>query len=153
MRICRSLLLLACLLPLALSAQNARVVTRVTKDPAPAWKTWKSDGLAMNYPAQWILEEPAQGDTLVIIRKEVAEETDAATAPKLIVQAMPEGGHMATGRTERHAEHDGLALKTMVEIVNEGSRTFRLTYTAPEAKYEEFLYMAEAMMNSFATGD
>ncbi len=152
MRICRSLLLLACFVPLALFAQNARVVTRITKDPAPAWKTWKGDGLAMNYPAQWIVEEPSAGDTLVIFRNVVTEATDADAAPRLIVRAIAEPeAHGATGRSEQEIDQEGMVLRAMEETVHEGNRTFRLTYLAPEANYAEFLYMAEAMMNSFAT--
>lgn len=157
------LLLLLLLAPMAGMAQSARVVTRVVTDTVPAWKTWRSNGLAMNYPGKWSLEEPAQGDTIVVFSLAPRGQAggpvqvvvvDASGLPVVQADGAAATDVHASGkgtlRTVRDMEHDGVPVRAMEERVSEGGRPFRLTYMAPKEMYGEYLYMAEAMMNSFA---
>lgn len=142
-------LLLVLLLPLALFGQTARVVTHVVTDTVPAWKVWKADGLSMNYPGQWTLSEPVQGDTLVIFQREAAGK--AGKTVKVFVRSTATADTGTPGKPGRYEyEDDGTPMRAMERQVSGAGRPFMLTYSAPQAVYEEYLYVAEAMINSFA---
>lgn len=160
------LLLLLLLAPMAGKAQSARVVTRVVTDTVPAWKTWRSNGLAMNYPGKWNLKEPVQGDTIVVFSWVPAgQPADAPEVQVVVLDAKdlpvtpPATGVASMDihtsdkgnlRTVRDMNRDGVVVRIMEEMVSGEGRPYRLTYTAPKEMYGEYLYMAEAMMNSFA---
>lgn len=148
--------------PLALCAQDVRVVTRIVTDASPAWKVWKADGFSMNYPSQWTFTEPAEGDTLVVFSK--MEDEGGQPLIKVCVQdaegtvkgtGEEDGGTAVTvghedGKTVIEQNSDGIPVRVMEMIVSEDGRPFRLSYSAPAESFEEFLFMAEAMINSFA---
>lgn len=157
----RTVLLLLVAAPLVLCAQDARVVTRIVTDASPAWKVWKADGFSMNYPNQWTFSEPAEGDTLVVFSKLEADGVQPLV--KVCVQdarERPGSGDQdrsnavvtdhEDGKTVIERNSDGIPVRVMEMIVSEDGRPFRLSYSAPSESFEEFLFMAEAMINSFA---
>ncbi|HMN06007.1 MAG TPA: hypothetical protein PKD45_09790 [Flavobacteriales bacterium] len=163
----RSLLLLALVAPMALCAQQVRVVTRVVTDASPAWKMWKADGMSMNHPGNWSAWAPTQGDTVVVFRQGAVEGQPHASQVAVYVRSMDSmpvlrndlaDATMATAGKETMTapgtiyefNKDGVAMRAMEQLVAEDGRPFKLTYMAPRDVYEEYLYMAEAMINSFS---
>lgn len=159
----RYLLLVLFAASLATYAQDARVVTRIITDAAPAWKVWQADGFSMNYPSQWAMAVPAQGDTVVIFSE---DEQDPGTVQVSVMdmkntpvtrtgtdkELLDEyGGTSDNPRMVFDSESNGVPMRVMEQLVSEDGRPFKFVYRAPLKSFDEFLYMAEAMINSFAT--
>lgn len=159
-------LLIAITLSCSAQAQDARVVTRIVKDTIPAWMTWKDDAGSMNYPGDWNLAETS-GDTLASFRRSATGQADAwaevslikGTSGKNISPAGKNGIRIIastdpdasgaysveyTGTTDAGAWH---ALK---QVQVHGKQAYTLTYMASEKSYGEYLFKAQAMMNSFS---
>lgn len=167
----RLLALLSLLAPLALHAQDVRVVTRVVTDTVPAWKTWKEHGFTMNHPGGWAVDMSPAGDTVVVFRQggQVAGEMPASVIvqgvdgklpplDKRLKRAKRQGVEMLHGeadeaaaeRAEYRYEAMGTVMHVLEHTVEQGDRAYLLTYAAPEAAFEEYLFLAEAMLNSFS---
>lgn len=170
----RLLLLLPFLASLSIQAQDVRVVTRVVTDSVPAWKTWKENGFSMNHPGKWKVDMNSLGDTVVVFRKDIkgaavstppvsvfVQGVDGKVAPlqKRLkesdlkdVELIPsEESEMAnSARAEYRCAANGASIHILEEIVVKADRSYLLTYMAPEEFYEEYLFMAEAMLNSFS---
>ena len=170
----RFLLLLPFFASLTIQAQDVRVVTRVVSDTIPAWKTWKEDGFSMNHPGKWTVNMAASGDTVVVFRKGI-KESDAGTPPVAVFVQGVDGKfaplqkrlkkskmedveviesddpEMANAsRTEYKCNANGNSMHVLEQVVEQGDRSYLLTYMAPEGSYEEYLFLAEAMLNSFS---
>lgn len=151
-----------------------RVVTRVVSDTIPAWKTWKEDGFSMNHPGKWTVDMAASGDTVVVFRKGIKEAETGTPPVAVIVQGVDgkfaplqkrlkkskmedlelitsEGSEMShASRTEYRCTANGDSMHMLEQVLEQGDRSYLLTYMAPEGSYEEYLFLAEAMLNSFS---
>jgi len=149
--------------------EGARVVTRVVTDSAPAWKTWRSDGMSIYHPVTWTVDGSATGDTLLVLQKP-GDAGSGPTAATVAVQgfdgAAPtvasrlagvadgdveviDGEANGNKRTEYRYKVDGVGFLRLEEVLPSGGRTFVLSYVAPEESFNEHLFLAEAMLNSF----
>ncbi len=163
---------------LATSAQyTATVRTEVVKLESAGWKTWKGDGLSMNYPGNWMQELGGlQGMSALFLsqpdsatrqqdRFEVLEldrdgrslETIASMGAAELGERMPdvmELGQSTEGDVlvrEYSASMSGTAIRIKRQYRLQGDRIHVLTYMAVPQHYEEWLYMADAMFASFST--
>lgn len=157
----RYLLLLGLVVPMMMQAQEVRVVTRIVTDAAPAWKVWKGNGYSMHYPDQWDFTVPVQGDTMVIFSKggpdanvrvcvQGMEEMPVTRTDVDQVGTMETSTSRENPRVVYNKEVEGTPMRIMEELISEGGRPFKLTYSAPQGSFDEFLFMAEAMINSFS---
>ncbi len=159
---------------MAVHAQDVRVVTRVVSDTIPAWKTWKENGFAMNHPGKWSVDMATKGDTVVVFRNLKKNEVKSITPVAVIVQGMDgtmtplqkrlkradredvefitseDADMSATSRAEYSYDAGGTRMHILEQVVEKGDRSYLLTYAAPESSYEEYLFLAEAMLNSFS---
>lgn len=166
----RFLVSLVLLLPFISSAQDdgVRVVTRIVKDAPPAWSTWYSDAFSMNHPSDWSVREGDAGDTVVVFSQ--SKEGQAKPVEVLVLrtdsdQVQPDA--WATGaeqdliatrgkpgtngwQTEYRFRKDGNDMHVREEMIIRNNRPYTLVYMAPEAVYDEFLYLADAMIKSFS---
>ena len=153
-------------------AQDARVVTRIVTDTMPSWKTWKAGNGTMNYPGTWEVDSVVSGDTAVIFRKLSSGPVSALPMVSLMVQdlkrasskeriqvlrandiriiASTEPDASGAYSIEYTGTMDGI-LKHGLEIFrSHDGRSYTLTYSATAQGYDEHLFLAEAMMNSFS---
>jgi len=173
----RFLFLAPLLLSFGLHAQDVRVVTRVVSDTVPAWKTWKEHGFSMNHPGQWSVDRAPSGDTVVVFRS--GSPSAAAPSPVSVIVQGVDGKlpplekrwkraklnnaeriaddpteAAAAGRSEYRYDAEGTRMRILEQVVEQGDRSYLLTYAAPDTSYGEYLFLAEAMLNSFsATSD
>jgi len=163
----RALLLSALLLPFNLCAQDVRVVTRVVKDTVPAWKVWKSDAFSIRHPGKWAVETPAAGDTVVVFRRldtpvrMIVQGIDGKAAPfkqriaaqhAVGLEVIDSGGDNGEGTHWAEYEYgtEGSRVHLLQRVQEADGRSYIFTYAAPAASYDDYLYVAEAMYNSFA---
>lgn len=170
----RILLLLPLFASLTIQAQDVRVVTRVVSDTVPAWKTWKADGFSMNHPGKWTVDVTVMGDTVVVFRKGIKGADPTTPEVAVIVQGMDgkfaplpkrlkksdlkdvefiqnESSEMASSsRAEYRCKDKGANIHVLEQLVEKGDRSYLLTYMAPAEAYDEYLFLAEAMLNSFS---
>lgn len=152
------------------------MVTHIVKNASPAWKTFKAAECSMNYPGAWT-SVPSAGDTVAQFRS--ADTDDQAL---LTVEAKPLNGmsaedfHHSNGPDRFNgssstkvldssgpdakgsfsysyvSDVDGAPLWQRQDVVLGAGKAYVITYSGDEAGYKENLYLAEAMINSFATG-
>lgn len=160
---------------ISIQAQDARVVTHVVKDTVRAWATWKAADGTLKYPGHWIVVDHPGGDTVVVFRKPaqaavpvpqvsllVNDGKDASTASRNRFKKIMEGstnvisssGPDPSGayEVEYASNKDGTGRHYLERAKMEAGRSFTLIYSAEAAVYGEYLFMAEAMMNSFLPG-
>ncbi len=170
----RKLPLLLCVLcSLSAAAQQARVVTRVVKGVAPAWKTWTADGASMQYPSDWGFVQPAEGDTLAVFNG-AADPTMPGTGALLVVALRRDGpagsiterppagavrlevagtiGEAGSGGqwTEYAFGADSARMRALELVNTSDGRIYTITYMASAGRYDEFSPLAQAMMQSFS---
>lgn len=153
----------------SLKAQDARVVTRIVTDTVPAWKTWKSEFGTMNFPGSWTVAAHS-GDTAAIFTKTAGSGPGMAPTVSLVVEPIPaktgssslpqgNGFHLISSTPpdgtgafymEYTVDGSGGTVHHKKEVRVIGGRTYSLAYAAPQAVYEENLFLAEAMMKSFS---
>lgn len=174
MTLCSRLLLLAALMTsLTVQAQEVRVVTRVVTDTIPAWKTWKENGFTMNHPGKWTVDRAALDDTLVAFRNVVPGKESSTPVVAVIVQGVEGKATPLQKRLKKKKADEvefipsdepdadasrsecrytlmGIRFHLLERVVEKGDRSYILTYVAPEEAYEESLFLAEAMLNSFS---
>lgn len=144
------------------------MVTRVVSDTVPAWKTWKEHGFSMNHPGQWSVDRAPSGDTVVVFRSAppapvsvFVQGVDGKLPPlekrwkraKLddAERIADDPTETATaGRSEYRYNAGGTRMRILEQVVEQGDRSYLLTYAAPDASYGEYLFLAEAMLNSFS---
>lgn len=168
-------LLPLCFLGTGLCAQQAaRVVTTITKG-APAWKTWKNDTCALDHPGAWSMDNSGITGTAVTflaprdsagiaharmelrVRDLAGATLDGPLAAHKagddlhLAQASVLGEEDQDGRHLRELEgtQDGRAVRVRQSTWAHGGKAYTLSYIADEAQYEEMLFLAEAMFNSF----
>jgi hypothetical protein len=155
---------------LSVQAQDARVVTRIVTDTVPAWRTWKSNTGALNYPGAWNMVAPGRGDTAVVFVKPgthaalelprvalVVSSTpvtpaanDQASAGSLHVLFTTPPDPSGSFSEEYTVEVDGVMLHCRKDVLAVDGHYYSLIYTAPQKAYEENLFLADAMMKSFS---
>lgn len=157
---------LALLLPSLSFGQDegVRVVTRIVKDTVPAWGLWQSDTFSMNHPSNWTVREGGASDTLVVF----SHPQDGSALPvEVVVRNASTNSEQQAGmtqepiavkgqpgtngwQTEYRFVKDGLALHAREEMIIRNNRPYMLTYLAPEGAFDEYLYLADAMIKSFS---
>lgn len=170
----RLLLLATFIISSMAQAQDVRVVTRVVTDTVPAWKTWTENGFSMNYPGKWTMARAATGDTLVAFRN-VVPGKEGSSKPEVVVLVQGMDGKVAplqrrlkkmkadevefiapdeplkdASRSECRYTVRGIRFHQLEKVVEKGDRSYLLTYVAPDEDYGEYLFLAEAMLNSFS---
>ncbi|MFT3885925.1 MAG: hypothetical protein QM724_10995 [Flavobacteriales bacterium] len=162
-------LLIAAIACAALQAQPA----------APVWKTWRTKACSLNYPGDWALNNTGtEGTTVMVLAPEdsakhyrshvdlVTLDTKGADlqgfleAAEQRLRAEVSGLTMLRSETERapaevHTfEYTGrmdgreLRFRQMVRVAK--GKAYLLTYVAEPDLYDEHLYLADAIQNSFS---
>lgn len=167
--------LLASAIALAAAALHAQA-------PPPAWKTWRTKTCSMNYPADWTFASAgASGSTLLfqapvdsahayrsnvalriedtngrdlaafveVAEKELRTQYGEVTMQRSETERTP--GEVHTFECTTTANGQDLRLRELVRVA--GGKAFVLAFTADPAVYDEQLYLAEAMLNSFAIAE
>ena len=161
----------------ALSAQyTATVKTTVTKTENADWKKWSDKECVINFPGHWTNEGSMGTGALVIFfappdpdggfrervlittmdakGKTVAElaatlEADAPlgmTSPQKMTSEVTDDA----ASVELSGTIDGQPVRVKRELSLRGEKAWVLTYIAPPARYDDALYLADAMFMSFA---
>lgn len=160
-----------------LCAQDgARVVTHIVKNASPAWKTFKTTEGTINYPGAWAVLS-ASDDTIAEFRSPGEDDPAVFTVTtRLLDGSTPEEFHHANGPDRYNGSTttkvidssgpdakgcysfsyvsavDGAPLWQRQDVVLANGKAYIMTYSGDESSYEENLYMAEAMINSFQPG-
>ena len=170
------LLFPALLLAALLSAQyTATVKTTVTPMDSPAWKKWSDKECLINYPANWTNEGAlgtaalatffAPPDSASDFRKRVlltSMDATGKTMPDLLaameaqnVTGFTDGHKTSSEATEDFATmellgtYQGQPIRLKRELTVRGNKAWILTYVASATRYEDTLYLADAMFMSF----
>jgi len=170
----RSLFLLPLtLLTLCCPAQDAPI------RKAPAWATWKGEGVSLAHPVAWVAHASGANGTVVafvspmdsgdVFRENVSLRVEASDGKDLtsfvgateqwIANDLPKGVLIHSGATrdgtgELHQlEYTGEIAERPVhgkQVVRlRGGKAYRLTFVADRDAWDEMLYIAEAIMGSF----
>lgn len=146
---------------------TATVKTSVEKVETSAWKKWATADCTMNYPSGWTSEGAgvseraacfqAAGDGTDATRDKVELFVRPADGKTLAEIAPPTGNITVTASEslkdrsmlEYTTEHNGRPLKVKQETRVQNGRVWTLVYSADPARYDDGLYLADAMMASF----
>jgi hypothetical protein len=169
----RSSLLLTC------SAFALVVLGQADAPKPPAWTTWKGAGVALAHPVEWTADgSGVQGTTVafmspmdsgdvfrenVSLRLEETQEKDlhayVGTSEQWITMELPKGVLIHSGATrnstgelhqlEYTAEISGLPVHCKQVVRLRGGKAYWLTFMAHADAWEEMLYIADAVMDSF----
>ncbi len=162
--------------PLVCAQYTATVKTSVTPVESPGWKKWSDKECLINYPANWT-NEGTMGTKAVVIffapagpgddfRERVSLTSLDATG-KTMEQLMNEMeaqnlmGYSDLKRTAASIEEDqgtleltgtldGQPVRLKRELSLRGNKAWILSYVAPASKFDDALYLADAMFMSFA---
>ena len=170
------LTLLSLVLIPSIFAQDARVVTTITTDAKPAWKTWHAHDCSVNYPGAWSVDtvsgkpvlvrfqgQASTGQNVQVILKitdlDGLTPTDfhSENGPDRVAKTVKDAKIIAsTGPDDSGAytmdyvgDVDGARLHQREEVSFHGDKAYVLTYSGAPADYDEQLFMAEAVLNSF----
>jgi hypothetical protein len=174
----RSLLIsIGSLTATALCAQfTATVKTSVTSVERASWQKWSNDQCSMNYPLGWTSEGSGINDRAASFQaptdstglwKErvelyvkpaadmpLAQHAEAAQAEvtSLLSDSQVVSANLAneTHIIEYTGSINGRSVRLKQEIVAKGDRVWILNYCAAADRYDDGLYMAEAMFSSLA---
>ncbi len=162
--------------PFLCAQYTATVKTTVTKTESADWKKWSNKECLINYPSTWTNEGALGTDALAIffapsdatggVRERVALSSLDATG-KTMEQLMTEAesqnlmGYTELRKVTASIEGDqgvlellgtldGQPVKLKRELTLHGNKAWILGYVAPAAKFEDALYLADAMFMSFA---
>jgi hypothetical protein len=126
----------------------------------------------MNYPGAWVVDPSANGDTVVVFRKPVKNTTIPTPMVALLAHDLkgrsvapkdPAMGGAGDVKVIARSEQDpdggfsmeytgtvnGGLMHSLEQVLVKDDHAYTLLYTAPEQAYEEHLFQAEAIMNSF----
>jgi len=162
--------------PLLCAQYTATVKTSVNATENPGWKKWSDKECVINYPADWTDEGSlgtsalttffAPADPTGAFRERVLlTELDATgqTMPDLVaaMEAQNVTGFTDATKTssevtkdfatmELHGTFEGQPIRLKRELTLRGNKAWILTYMATATRYEDALYLADAMFMSFA---
>jgi hypothetical protein len=162
--------------PMLCAQYTATVKTTVTKTESSDWKKWSDKECVLNYPSTWTNEGALGTRALAIffapatangeVRERVALSSLDATG-KTMEQLMAEVetlnlmGYSELRKVSSTVEGDqgivellgtldGQPVKLKRELTLRGNKAWVLGYVAPASKFEDALYLADAMFMSFA---
>jgi serine/threonine-protein kinase len=146
---------------------------------ASAWKTWRTKACSLNYPGDWAFDNSGSAGTTVafyapsdsgdtfrenvnLVVQDVkgmdlttyAQRTESEVRTHLgeasIIRSETERTPAEVHTLEYAGKLNGrdMRFKQTLRIVN--GKAYVLTYTADPATYDEYLYLADAILNSFA---
>jgi hypothetical protein len=145
----------------------------------PAWTTWKGSGVSLAHPVEWTADgSGAQGTTVafmspmdsgdvfrenVSLRLEETQEKDlhayVGTSEQWITKELQKGVLIHSGATrnstgelhqlEYTAEVSGLPVHCKQVVRLRGGKAYWLTFMAHADAWDEMLYIADAVMDSF----
>jgi len=174
----RSLLLYQYVLvaPLLCAQYTATVKTSVSAAENPGWKKWSNKECVINYPSNWTDEGSlgtsaittffAPADPAGNFRERVlltGLDATGKTMPDLVaaMEAQNVTGFTDAAKTSSEMTEDfatmellgtfeGQPIRLKRELTLRGNKAWILTYMAAATRYEEALYLADAMFMSFA---
>ncbi len=162
--------------PLLFAQYTATVKTTVTKTEGSEWKKWSDKECLINYPSTWTNEGTMGTKALAIffapadpnggVRERMAVSSLDATG-KTMEQLMTEMeaqnlmGYSELKKTSSSIDGeqgllellgtlDGQPVRLKRELTLHGNKAWILSYVAPASKFEDALYLADAMFMSFA---
>jgi hypothetical protein len=162
--------------PLLCAQYTATVKTSVTAVESPGWKKWSDKECVINYPANWT-NEGSLGTSAITIFFAPADPAAAFRERVLLTSLDANGKTMAdllaameaqnvTGFTEARKTNEGSTensatmellgmfegqpIRLKRELTLHGNKAWILTYMAAATRYEDALYLADAMFMSFA---
>ena len=162
--------------PLLCAQYTATVKTSVTATDSPGWKKWSDKECVINYPSNWtdegslgtpaitIFFAPADPDipfrervlltsldatgksmTDLVAAMEAQNITGFTDAKKTASEMMEDSATM-----ELLGMLDGQPIRLKRELSLRGNKAWILTYMAATTRFEDELYLADAMFMSFA---
>lgn len=161
-------LLMACTASLYAQEQDVRVVTRIVTDTTPAWNTWKGEGCTMSYPGAWHAGPAVGGDTVVVFQTVADGDFPVSTLSLVIrdtpakdpsAEGLPEGWESIASEgpdengvynMEFSGKVGGTPLHGSQRVMVQDRKSYVLTFTTAPGSYQDQLFLAEAMMNSFS---
>ena len=167
-----TLLITGLLLGLQLNAQD-------TAGKLPAWATWKGGGISLAHPVEWKADDSGAQGTLVIFRSPVdsgdvfqenvnllIQEIGAMDLPTYVsvteeqIRTQLPNGVLINSSTQRGASGEyhqfeytgdlnGLPLHWKQVVRLKDGKAYLITFTAHKDLWDEDLYLADAMLDSF----
>ena len=144
------------------------------------WKNWKGDDCRIAYPADWTERSGQDVGSMVLFLAPLTDTSDRFSENVNVmvqelngltledhvriteeqVSTMLVNGKMITSKAldgnshsfEYTGEIEGTALHWNAAVHIHNGKAYLITYTAESSAYDEYLYLAEAMMQSFAIG-
>lgn len=162
--------------PLLCAQYTATVKTSVTAVESPGWKKWSNKECVINYPSNWTDEgtlgtkaittffapsDPAAGFRERVLLTEL-DATGKTMADLLAaMEAQNITGFTDARKTSSEATDDeasmellgtfeGQPIRLKRELTLRGNKAWILTYMAAATRYDDALYLADAMFMSFA---
>lgn len=172
LHICPALLIA----PLLCAQYTATVKTSVTATDSPGWKKWSNKECVINYPSNWT-DEGSLGTSAITIFFAPADPSGAfrervlltsldatgKSMPDLVaaMEAQNVTGFTDAAKTSSEVTEDFATMELLGtfeaqpirlkrELTLRGDKAWILTYMAAATRYEEALYLADAMFMSFA---
>lgn len=162
--------------PLLCAQYTATVKTSVTAVESPGWKKWSDKECLINYPSNWTNEGSlgtsaittffAPADAAGAFRERVLltslDATGKAMADLLVaMEAQNVTGFTEARKTSVESDEDfatmellgtfeGQPIRLKRELTLRGNKAWILTYMAAATRYDDALYLADAMFMSFA---
>ena len=162
--------------PLLCAQYTATVKTSVTAVESPGWKKWSDKECLINYPSNWT-NEGSLGTSAITTFFAPADAAGAFRERVLLTSLVATGKAMAdllvameaqnvTGFTEARktsvesdedfatmellGTFEGQPIRLKRELTLRGNKAWILTYMAAATRYDDALYLADAMFMSFA---
>lgn len=162
--------------PLLCAQYTATVKTTVSAVESPGWKKWSNKECVINYPSNWTDEGSlgtsaittffAPVDPNAVFRERVLLTSLDATGKTMTDLLAAMEAQNVTGFTEGRkigvesgedfavmellGNFGGQPIRLKRELTVRGNKAWILTYMAVATRYEDALYLADAMFMSFA---
>lgn len=155
---------------------TATVKTSVTAVASPGWKKWSNKECVINYPADWT-DEGALGTSAITIFFS-PNQAEGAFRERVLLTSLDATGKSMTdllaameaqnitgftdARTTSSETHDdgatiemlgqfeGQPIRIKRELTLHGNKAWILSYMASDTRFDDALYLADAMFMSFA---
>jgi hypothetical protein len=162
--------------PLLCAQYTATVKTSVTPVESPGWKKWSDKECVINYPSNWT-DEGSLGTSAIATFFAPADSTGGFRERVLLTSLNASGKTMTELCAAMEAQNllgftdaqktasettadaatmellgtiDGQPVRLKRELSLRGNKAWILTYVAAATRYEDALYLADAMFMSFA---
>jgi hypothetical protein len=162
--------------PLLCAQYTATVKTSVTATDSPGWKKWSNKECVINYPSNWT-DEGSLGTSAITTFFAPADPNSAFRERVLLTSLDATGKTMTDLMTAMEAQNitgftdarktssemtedsgtmellgtfDGQPIRLKRELSLRGNKAWILTYMAATTRFEDALYLADAMFMSFA---